>query len=239
MKLKEPMSNKINSVLILAAGFGTRLKPLTDETPKALIKVGGEPMLKRTTESLKSFNFENIFINTHYHADQINTFIHENGIKATTLFEPEILETGGTIKHFAITNPDVESLLVINCDSLFSNLSTVIQDLIKMWDATKMDGLFTLVPSYKNNTSADFEVNHEKKLVYPIINQSNACTFTSPYIIKPKLLLGAQQSKFSIIKDFVYPNLHALPNMYGLVTECNWIDIGTPKDLEKANKLFA
>lgn len=233
------MKNKIKNAIILSAGFGTRLKPLTDTKPKALVEVGGIPMLQRIYDTLINCDFENIYINTHYHAEQINDYVSRCNLKAILLHEPEILDTGGTIKSLALNKPDVESILVINCDSLFNNLPKVVSDLTTLWDGEIMDALFTLVPSNKNNTSADFEVNHEKKLVYPIINQSNACTFTSPYIIKPKLLLGAQQSKFSIIKDFVYPNLHALPNMYGLVTDSNWIDIGTPKDLKKANNLFA
>lgn len=240
MKFQEVMTmNKVKHAIILSAGFGTRLKPLTDSTPKALIKVGGVPMLQRIYDVLKIFNFEKIFVNTHYHAEQISQYISNNQLSANTLYEPEILETGGTFRSIANNNPEIDSLLAISCDCLFLNLSKVLTGLIENWNQSKMDGLFTLVPSLKNGTSPDFEISSENKLIYPVNNKSAAYTFTSPYIIKPKILLQTQQIKLSIVKDFIYPNFNQLPNLYGYSTEENWIDIGTPKDLERANNLFS
>lgn len=232
------MTSNIRYALILAAGFGSRLRPLTNHIPKALVEVGGIPMLKRTLDILNEFDFEKIFINTHYHSNQISDFIRNNKYLVTELYEPNILETGGTLKLLAKNYADVGEILVINADSLFTNLDHAISDLSVMWNKKTMDGLFTLVPSVKRKTSSDFAVSSNQNLIYPIPKDHEGYTFTSPYIIKPNILLDSELDKFSIIRDFIYPKFNEIKNLYGYVTTEDWIDIGTPEDLERANKMF-
>ena len=85
--------------MIFAAGLGTRLKPFTDNHPKALAVVNGKPLLQRNIEYLKSFGIEEIVINVHHFADQIIEFLEENnyfGIEITISDETDqVLETGG------------------------------------------------------------------------------------------------------------------------------------------------
>ena len=63
--------------LLLAAGFGTRLKPVTDSIPKCLVRIGGEPILERWLKQLISLGCKDILVNTHYKADAVNRFIHQ------------------------------------------------------------------------------------------------------------------------------------------------------------------
>lgn len=93
--------------MIFAAGLGTRLRPLTDNCPKALIEVGGKPMLQIVMEQLKRYHFEEIIINVHYLANHIRDFLqqHDNfGMRVEISDESEeILETGGGLwkaRHF-------------------------------------------------------------------------------------------------------------------------------------------
>ena len=89
--------------MILAAGLGTRLKPLTDRMPKALVPVAGEPMLKRVIEQLKEVGFTHIVINVHHLAEQITDYLKENnnfGIEIEISDEQaELLDTGGGLLH--------------------------------------------------------------------------------------------------------------------------------------------
>ena len=99
--------------MIFAAGLGTRLKPITDTTPKALVPVGGKPLLQHTIEKLKLAGFDEIIINIHHFGDQIIDFVKSNKYFDIRIeFSDErasLLDTGGGIKkasHFlTITNP--------------------------------------------------------------------------------------------------------------------------------------
>lgn len=117
---------KINKAMILAAGFGTRLKPLTETVPKALVKVGGIPMIELALKRLISFGVKEIVINTHHLADKIEEYFscHDYGVKIHLIYEKEILGTGGGIKNahellknseaFIVHNVDVDSQIDLN-----------------------------------------------------------------------------------------------------------------------------
>jgi Nucleoside-diphosphate-sugar pyrophosphorylase involved in lipopolysaccharide biosynthesis/translation initiation factor 2B, gamma/epsilon subunits (eIF-2Bgamma/eIF-2Bepsilon) len=112
--------------LIFAAGLGTRLKPITDSIPKALVKVGGDPLLKHTICNLKNNGFNNIVINIHHFPQQIKDYLSANnnfGINITLSDESNLLrDTGGGIKYAAPLINDNEPFLVHNVDIL-SNLN--------------------------------------------------------------------------------------------------------------------
>lgn len=104
--------------MILAAGFGTRLKPLTDSVPKALIKIDGKPMIKIVLEKLIEYGIKEVVINTHHHAEQMENYFKGNdfGIKVHLLFEDVILGTGGGIKNARVYLESSDDFLVHNVD---------------------------------------------------------------------------------------------------------------------------
>ncbi|MCI1720589.1 MAG: nucleotidyltransferase family protein [Bacteroidales bacterium] len=113
-------------VLIFAAGLGTRLRPLTDTKPKALIEVGGKPLLEWLILKLKGEGFDDIVINVHYLGEQIVDFVKEKknfGVKIEFSDESDLLrDTGGGIKHAERLLNDGEPFLVHNVD-IVSNLN--------------------------------------------------------------------------------------------------------------------
>lgn len=112
--------------LIFAAGLGTRLKPITDTVPKALVEVGGEPLLQRIIMKLKKAGVEEIVINIHHFASQIVDFVKKNGsfgLKISFSDETDLLrETGGGIRHAAPLLGNDSPFIVHNVD-IISNLS--------------------------------------------------------------------------------------------------------------------
>jgi len=112
--------------MIFAAGFGTRLKPLTDTCPKALVKVGDKPMLQHTIEHLKQHGFDEIIINVHYLGNQIIDFINQHtsfGIRIEISDETDrILETGGGLLNAQHFFNDGQPFLVCNAD-VFTNIN--------------------------------------------------------------------------------------------------------------------
>lgn len=111
--------------MIFAAGMGTRLKPLTDTLPKALVPVGGKPLLYHVIENLKAAGFSEFVINVHHFAQQIKDYVRENNFfEANISFSDEtdmLRETGGGIRHAAVLLNDGEPFLIHNVDIL-SNL---------------------------------------------------------------------------------------------------------------------
>jgi NDP-sugar pyrophosphorylase family protein len=116
---------KTKQVMIFAAGLGTRLKPLTDTMPKALVRVGGQPLLWHVIMKLKAAGYERMVVNVHHFADQIIDYLESNGnFGVDILISDErdgLLETGGGIKK-ALPLFDSESPILIHNVDILSNL---------------------------------------------------------------------------------------------------------------------
>lgn len=105
--------------LLLAAGLGTRLKPLTDTIPKCLVPINGKPLLEYWLEMLVDAGIEDILVNTHYLADTVSTFIENSKFNkfVTIVYEPKLLGTGGTLlQNRALLDND--SVMLIHADNL-------------------------------------------------------------------------------------------------------------------------
>lgn len=112
----------MKQAMIFAAGLGTRLRPLTDTTPKALIEVGGVTLLDRTISRLRSFGYDHFVVNVHHHARQIIDHIAKNELYSRMVQisdeREELLETGGGLKRAASLFRDDEPVLIHNVDIL-------------------------------------------------------------------------------------------------------------------------
>lgn len=236
--------------LIFAAGLGTRLRPLTDNMPKALVPVGGVPMLERVICKLRDSGIDGFVVNIHHFADQIRNFLAEKNNFGTSLSisqEPDgPLETGGGIKR---ASPLLGNgrFLVHNVDIL-SNL-----DIDWLVRNDRMDSLATLVLT-ETDTDRYLLFDNDMRLV----GWTNVRTgeVKSPYrdfdpgkykrysfcgihIISDEIfqMMKEWPDKFSII-DF-YLKAAATKPIYGIVaTDLTVIDIGSPEKLTEANALF-
>ena len=112
----------MNQAMILAAGLGTRLKPLTDTMPKALVEVGGKPLLDRIILRLREQGYQRFVVNVHHFADQIEQHLTEQGNYGVQVLvsdeRAELLETGGALKHAARLFDEDEPILIHNVDVL-------------------------------------------------------------------------------------------------------------------------
>lgn len=107
--------------MILAAGFGTRLHPITQDTPKALIRLAGHTLLEIALARLSRFGFDEIAVNLHHHAEKVDEFVRSLRLESTTLhlsYEEKILGTGGGVKKMAGFFTTDEPILVHNVDVL-------------------------------------------------------------------------------------------------------------------------
>lgn len=233
--------------MIFAAGLGTRLKPFTENHPKALAIVNGKPLLQRNIEYLKSFGIDEVVINVHHFADQIIEFLEENnyfGIKITISDETDqVLETGGGLVK-AKTNFD-EDFLVMNVDILTDLHLT---NFIKAHQENK--ALVTLAVSDRNS-SRKLYFNDKKELkgwrnlkteeeikAVDSLDDLNDLAFSGIHVINPALFDKITETgKFSIMK--VYMDLMKTESIIGFDHSGGiLIDVGRPESVLEAEQYF-
>ena len=235
------------NAFIFAAGLGTRLKPLTDTMPKALVPVGGKPLLAHVIEKLKAAGCKKIVINIHHFGEMIIDYVKsQNNFGVEILFSDErqmLLETGGAIKH-AVDLLGDEPFLIHNVDIL-SNV-----DLKALIAAhSKADSAATLLVSKRNSTRALLfnaegnltawtnKTTGEVKTPYENVEiaRLEEFAFSGIHVFSPELFkyFGEYPEKFSII-DF-YLNTCKDENIKAYTQEgLQLLDVGKLDSLERA-----
>lgn len=236
--------------MIFAAGMGTRLKPLTDTMPKALVPINGKPMLEHIILKLKNSGFTQIVINIHHLGQQIIDFLTDNnnfGIEILISDERDyLMDTGGGIKKAAHFFAGKEPFLIHNVD-IISNV-----DLKKLYDKhLETNPLATLLVS-KRETSRYLLFNEENKLCgwrnldtgevksfYPYFDpaQYNEYAFSGIHVLSPEIFDWMEEwtGKFSIINFYLSicakTDIHAYP-----AENLHLMDIGKMETLTKAEE---
>ena len=116
--------------MIFAAGLGTRLAPLTDSCPKALIEVGGKPMLRRVIERLRDAGVGEMVVNVHHHADMIRRYLEENDFGVRVMISDEsdmLLDTGGGVARASSLLEGDESVMLYNAD-IFTSIRNLLRE---------------------------------------------------------------------------------------------------------------
>ena len=241
----EKIVPKISQAIILAAGFGTRMQPLTFKTPKPLIKINNLPIIFYILEELRKNNITNCFINTHHLSDKIekyiNIYINKNqSMNIKIIKEEKILETGGAVKNIKekdITKP----IIVINGDSIIipNNSKNFLADLIKNFEPNNMDFLL-LLDDMQNSIGysgkGDFISYNE---IYPsriYRRQFNGFAYTGWQILNPKIIDKVKVSKFSL--NLCYDRAIKSNLLWGIKNSGKWLHIGTKSALDEANEWF-
>lgn len=236
--------------MIFAAGLGARLKPLTDNTPKALIPIAGKPMLEHVILKLKAAGFDQVVINIHHLGQQILDFLTANGNFGIQIYisdeQDYLLDTGGGIKKAARFLQGNEPFLIHNVDIL-SNV-----DLQKLYTShLETNSLATLLVS-KRNTSRYLLFNKENQLCgwrnhetgevksyYPYFNpeQYNEYAFGGIHVISPEIFNWMEEwtGKFSIINFYLSICARTAIQAYP-AENLRLLDIGKPDTLAKADE---
>jgi mannose-1-phosphate guanylyltransferase len=220
--------------MILAAGLGTRLGPLTDEKPKALIPVLNKPIVARVIDYLKMHGVSRIVVNAHHHNQQIVDYMDGGrpfGLDIEVLVEPEILGTGGGIKN-ASALLGKETFIVINCDIL-TNIN-----LIEAYRNHKNSGtLATLVlHDYEAFNRIQIGKNH---VIIDIArkNMPGRLAFTGIHVMEPELLSHIPEGQFSDIIDCYRRLIPSGTSLNAYLSEGHyWRDIGSVPSYISANK---
>ena len=226
----------IKKAMILAAGFGKRLNPLTLSSPKPLLNIGKETLLSNTINFLEQFQIKQAIINVHYLGDQIIKYIKKKNfnLDITVINEKEkILDTGGGIfnalKYFN------ESFLCINPDTIW-NLN-YIKELKKMESDfflnTKKCNLLVVdkIKSFDKNLKGDF--NLQNGLITRKKDENLKFIYTGLQIINPEVFSNIDEKVFSINK--VWNQLIKSNQLFGLESKIDFLHISTLNIYKKLN----
>ena len=193
---------KINTALILCAGFGKRLNPITLKVPKPLIIIDNLELLEHNLNLIKKLRIKNIKINTFYLQDQIIQFIKNHPLKNDIEIIKDgssILDTGGGILNL-LKNSNEKDFLVFNPDTLWTiDYKETINDMIKVYFENKMENLLMVVNkvnSYDQRFKGDFEL--KQKVLSK--DSDNNYIYTGCQIINKKLFNDMGKNKFSILE---------------------------------------
>lgn len=228
----------IKSAMILAAGLGQRMRPITDTLPKPLIPVAGKSMIDRAYDYLKMAQISNIVVNTHYLAPLVAE--HVKAFYPQTLISHEdiLLETGGGIKK-ALPILGQNPFFVLNGDSIWSGPKSLLS-MKKKWGREKMDALLLLLPREKTHGYeglGDFLMDAQGRLSRPPKGREAPYVYIGIQILNPCLFQKAPPGPFSI--NILWNKALDKGRLYGYVHEGEWFHISTPQDLEKYEPVIA
>ncbi|MGA8501760.1 MAG: nucleotidyltransferase family protein [Candidatus Sulfotelmatobacter sp.] len=239
--------------MILAAGLGTRLRPLTDDRPKALVEVAGRTLLEITLSRLRAFGVREVIINVHHFADMVVEYLnaHDNfGMRVEVSREEVLLDTGGGLKkaaHFFLGDPSRldEPFILHNVDVI----STI--DLQRMMQFHREHGALATIAVQERETSRYLLFDGELRLcgrragrdgdpeLVRACEKAKALAFSGVHVISPRFLpMMTEDGVFSIIASYLRLAAEG-KNILGFrADEYYWRDLGRPEGVAQVEQDF-
>jgi len=230
--------SQIKTAMVLAAGLGTRMRPLTDTRPKALVEVAGRPLIDHVLDRLVAAGVETAVVNVHHFADQMEA--HLSGRKdLRVLISDEraaLLDSGGGIQH-ARRLLGEQPIFVANIDSLWiEGDHPALETLKAAWRPEQMDLCLLLVPRGQGlgfEGPQGFFRDEQGRLTHSVLPEP-----PTPYanvgfqIVKPQVLDGQPKGAFSIVP--IWRRLSEEGRLFGAVMDGFWMHVGDPAAREAA-----
>ncbi len=232
--------------MILAAGLGTRLRPLTDDRPKALVEINGRTLLEIALVRLRRFGVRDVIINTHHLADMVAAYVksHDFGMRIEISREEELLDTGGGLKkasHFFMEQGSDEPFLVHNVDVL----SAI--DLQRMIQFHHDRQALATLAVQQRETSRQLLFDHELQLCGRKSGDSQpefVCSCANPqpfafcgiHVLSPRIFQRMrEEGVFSIITSYLRLAQQVEKIVAFRADEYNWRDVGSPESIKTAS----
>ncbi|MEO6330078.1 MAG: sugar phosphate nucleotidyltransferase [Ginsengibacter sp.] len=234
--------------MILAAGLGSRLKPFTDQHPKALALVNGKSLLQRNIEYLQSFGVKDVIVNVHHFADQITNLVKQsNGFGSNITISDEsdkVLETGGGLKKAAWFFKDCEAFILLNVDVLTDmNVGLMMtqhltqKPLATLAVTNRKTSRYFLFDEMENLCGWKNENTGEQKMSKEGAGYKQKA-FSGIHIISPEIFsLMKMEGKFSMVDAYLKlakaHTINAFDHSYS-----KFVDVGKPESMTVAEGLF-
>jgi N-acetyl-alpha-D-muramate 1-phosphate uridylyltransferase len=229
--------------MVLAAGFGTRMQPLTSHTPKPLIKVNGKPLLDYAMDSLAAAAVRHAVVNVHYLPEQIEAWAKTKTHPLITISDERdaILDTGGGISRALPLLGDAP-FFVLNSDSFWREGEGVpaLMRLRQAWLDEAMDCLLLLcdparITGYDGH--GDFVLGEDGRLIRNPARKTGKLAYIGGYLVHPRLFQEAPPGKYSM--NVLWDRAIAAGRLFGLAHSGHWLHVGTPEAIGQAEAFLA
>ena len=229
------------SAMALAAGLGTRMLPLTERLPKALVEVGGRSLLERVLDRLDQVGVKRVVVNIHHLGEMVEARLEQRARPEVTLSrEAVLLETGGGVLQ-ALPLLGMAPFFVTSTDVVWTeSASPAFARLARAWQEDAMDALLLLYPAkgaLGYTGPGDFLMDPAGRLSRRPRNGEAPYLFTTVQLLHPRLFAGLKIEPFSL--NLVYDRAITAGRLYGLVHNGLWAHVGTPDIIEPAALLLA
>lgn len=220
-----------DTAMIMAAGLGKRMRPLTATQPKPLVRVAGKPLIDHTLDRLADVGVQKAVVNVHYLADALEAHVTERTTPRVTISDERemLLETGGGMIRAQSHLPD--PFFCLNSDNIWlDGPRDAFHDLSARWNADEMDALLLLVPHARaiNFTGkGDFHMDPLGRLSRRRSGHIAPYIYTGIQLVSHRLLRDAPEGKFST--NILWSRAIAEGRLFGAVFTGLWFEVGTPE----------
>lgn len=225
--------------MVMAAGFGQRMQPLTNGKPKPLVPVNGVPLIDYGFARLSEAGCDTIVVNVHYLADQIEAWAKRHASPKIIISDErqELLDTGGGIVK-ALPLLGSEPFFVVNSDSIWIDEGRpALERLRAAWDEAHMDCLLLLCPPERTvgyDGAGDFLKNSEGRITGRAKHGEKGLAYIGAYLVHPRLFANVRLSKFSM--NLLWDTAIAQKRLFGIEHEGLWLHVGTPEAIALAER---
>jgi MurNAc alpha-1-phosphate uridylyltransferase len=229
----------VKTAMVLAAGFGTRMRPLTDAVPKPLVRLRGRALIDHVLDRLVAAGIGQAVVNVHHHADKLEAHLAGRKKPAIAISDERatLLDTGGgVVKALPMLGPG--PFLVHNSDSVWiEGVGSNLARLMRAWDGERMDSLMLLAigaTSLGYDGHGDFVMEADGLLARRAEQRQAPFVFTGVSIAHPRLFQDAPQGRFSL--NMLWDRAIDRGRLYGLRLDGLWMHVGTPEALAEAER---
>ncbi|GLT08545.1 nucleotidyltransferase [Sulfitobacter porphyrae] len=219
-------------LMLFAAGFGTRMKPLTDDRPKPLIEVAGKPLVDHALDLAQEADCTPIVANLHYRAEQLEHHLAGTGV-VTLVERPDILDTGGGLRN-ALGVLGGDTVVTMNTDAIWSGPNPI--DLLqRAWEPDRMDALLICIELARAtgyDGTGDFTLGPDGRLI-----RGPGVLYGGVQIIKTELLHDIPENVFSL--NLLWNMMLDSKRLFGLSYPGFWCDVGHPAGIAQAEEMLA
>ncbi|MEK7456177.1 MAG: nucleotidyltransferase family protein [Pseudomonadota bacterium] len=232
----------IDTAMLMAAGLGKRMRPLTATRPKPLVKVAGKALMDHALDRLAAGGIKTVVVNVHYLADTVEAHLRTRKDMDFRISDEraKLLETGGGLIHAKPLLGD-KPFICANSDNLWiDGPAETLGMMQRLWDSERMDALLLLVPLARANCHSgpgDFHMDANGRLTRRKTAHVAPFVFTGVQILSPRLLVDPPVDVFST--NIFWNRAIAAGRLYGAVHQGLWFDVGTPQAIPVVESMIA
>lgn len=230
------------AAMVLAAGLGKRMRPLTDHVPKPLIEVAGKPIIGHVFDRLREGGVGRAIVNVHYLPEQVERWAAAQASPAVTISDERerLLDTGGGVAK-ALPLLGAGPFFVLNGDSFWVDSERpALARLREAWARLDTDCLLLLMPLERAvgyDGEGDFDLDAEGRLGRRLPGKRAAHVFAGCYLASPRLFADAPEGPFST--NLLWDRAVAKGRLHGLAHDGLWLHVGTPDAIGLAERALA